>query len=280
MEEEKERELPFLDVLCMREGDGSVRTRIYRKATWTGLYMSFFSFCPRKYKTALIKTLAHRARRICSPEWLETELNVIKECLISNGYPPFFVERYLNCLPLKNGDPVSGAEKKTIFMKIPYIGEAGSKFFTQTFRKILRDFPAAEAKVIFSTQRIPIPPLKDRMPLTAQSNVIYTFVCSCGSSYIGRTKRRLQQRIKEHLPKWLCQGKRRPRATNPPASSITKHLMEGQCRVNEAALGFRILLRTGKSLLKQRIAEALFIKRKNPDLCIQKENVLPLHLPW
>jgi hypothetical protein len=280
LEEEKAGRLPFLDVLCMREENGTVRTRIYRKTTWTGLYMSFFSFCPRKYKAALIKTLAHRARRICSPEWLETEINLVRECLISNGYPPFFVERYLNCPPIKDTDPISVAEKKKIFMKIPYIGENGTKFFMQSFRKILRDFPAAEAKVVFSTQRIPVPPLKDRMPLTAQCNVIYSFVCSCGSSYIGRTKRRLQERIKEHLPKWLCQGKRRPRATNPPASSITRHLMEKQCGADRAASAFRVLHRTGASPLKQRIAEALYIKRKKPDLCIQKENVLTLHLPW
>lgn len=90
---------------------------------------------------------------------------------------------------------------------------------------------------------------------------------------------RLQERKKEHLPKWLS-GKNRPRTRNTPASSITRHLLLGQCDIVNAASGFRVMFRPGTCLTKQRIAEALLIKWKSPVLCVQKENVLALQLPW
>ena len=35
----------------------------------------------------------------------------------------------------------------------------------------------------------------------AESNVIYQFSCHCDSRYVGRTSQRLQDRIKQHVPK-------------------------------------------------------------------------------
>ena len=41
---------------------------------------------------------------------------------------------------------------------------------------------------------------KDVLPTTSKSMVIYKFTCGCGSSYVGRTTKRLRCRIKEHVP--------------------------------------------------------------------------------
>ena len=69
-ETETNNTLNFLDVSCVRTPDGSVQTSVYRKPTWTGLYINFRSFVPRTYKVNLIKCLANRASKICSPECL------------------------------------------------------------------------------------------------------------------------------------------------------------------------------------------------------------------
>ena len=39
------------------------------------------------------KTLFHRAKKLCSPEVFEIELNVIKEMLIKDGYPNPLIDR-------------------------------------------------------------------------------------------------------------------------------------------------------------------------------------------
>ena len=39
----------------------------------------------------------------------------------------------------------------------------------------------------------------------SSSNIVYQFLCHCDSRYVGRTSQRLQQRIKQHVPKTILQ---------------------------------------------------------------------------
>ena len=45
---------------------------------------------------------------------------------------------------------------------------------------------------------------KDVLPALQKSNVIYQFSCHCDSRYVGRTSQRLQDRIKQRVPKSIC----------------------------------------------------------------------------
>ena len=58
VETEKDNHLPFLDVLITRTEDELINTTLYRKPTFTGLYMNF--------KRSLIRGLFNRAWGICS----------------------------------------------------------------------------------------------------------------------------------------------------------------------------------------------------------------------
>ena len=53
-EEEQDNKLSFLDVLLTRTTDGSIVTSIYRKPTFSGLYMKWDSFVPKSYKKGLV----------------------------------------------------------------------------------------------------------------------------------------------------------------------------------------------------------------------------------
>ena len=46
---------------------------------------------------------------------------------------------------------------------------------------------------------------KDVLPANQRSMVIYEYVCHCVSRYVGRTTQRLQERIKQHVPKAVRQ---------------------------------------------------------------------------
>ena len=91
--------------------------------------------------------------------------------------------------------------------------------------------------------------------------------------YIGRTERRLADRIAEHVPKKLWMNTHRKYN-----SSIAKHLLETGHRV-DAQKSFEVVTRQ-QTFSFLRIAEAVAIKRYKPDLCIQKEAVVGLNLPW
>ena len=65
METEREGKLPFLDVYISREDDHFITT-VYRKSTFSGLGLNFYSFTDRQFKINSCRTLIFRAFKICS----------------------------------------------------------------------------------------------------------------------------------------------------------------------------------------------------------------------
>ena len=59
-DEEQCNSLPFLDVLVTRQDDGCLVTSVYRKPTFSGLYLKWDSFVPKQYKSGLIYGLISR----------------------------------------------------------------------------------------------------------------------------------------------------------------------------------------------------------------------------
>ena len=68
-----------------------------------------------------------------------------------------------------------------------------------------RHFFAAKLVILNKTRRMLWPSAKDKAPVLDTSNCIDEFTCICGTKYLGRTKRCLSTRIKDHLPKSLLQ---------------------------------------------------------------------------
>ena len=64
-EPEVENQLTFLDVHITKTREG-VETKIFRKPTFTGLYINWQSYVPLKYKKNLLFTLLDRAYKICN----------------------------------------------------------------------------------------------------------------------------------------------------------------------------------------------------------------------
>ena len=83
-----ERTIAFLDTLIVRQADGSVRTKVYRKDTHTDQYLNFESNHALKHKKSVVRTLMHRASCIVSDEKeREEEIDRIKAALTMNDYP-------------------------------------------------------------------------------------------------------------------------------------------------------------------------------------------------
>ena len=95
---------------------------------------------------------------------------------------------------------------------------------------------------------------KDVLPTRMKSFVIYEYSCHCDSRYVGRTSQRLQDRIKQHVPKWLRKQAKRPTRSQPGRScklkrnnpdcdsAIGQHLLDNeQCAANYNDKLFKIL---------------------------------------
>ena len=96
VEEDRDRKLPFLDLLITRKNDNSLYYAVHRKNTHTGNYLNFRSNHPMHHKRAVIKSLSDRAKQLCSEDSLGPELNTIGEDLAVNGYPRSFIESVMN----------------------------------------------------------------------------------------------------------------------------------------------------------------------------------------
>ena len=93
METEQNQKLPFLDVLITRSNN-KFHTSVYRKPTFSGQGLSFFSFCTFRFKLNSIKTLLHRAYNICSSYVSQdSEFNFLRQYFKNNGYALSLIEK-------------------------------------------------------------------------------------------------------------------------------------------------------------------------------------------
>ena len=87
MDKEANSKLSFLDILITRS-NGRFCTGIFRKNTFTGLGLNYFSHCSLGFKINACKTLLHRAYTLCS-SWFQfhQEISFLKSYFENNCYP-------------------------------------------------------------------------------------------------------------------------------------------------------------------------------------------------
>ena len=134
LEEETNNQISFLDVLVHRHPNGEISTSVYRKPTFSGLYLKWDSFVPKRFKRGLVSCLLYCAWRLCSSyELLHHEIDFIETTLLSNGYPLSFLSSCINNFLKKNLSnspvplPTYGSEKRKSFLTLPYCGKNSLK---------------------------------------------------------------------------------------------------------------------------------------------------------
>ena len=108
--------------------------------------------------------------------------------------------------------PLFGPEKKPMIMCLPFIGDQSVKLQRQLQRLVRAIAPWINLSVISRPmfKLSVLSKLKCSIPALATSNIVYLIRCKdCKEFYIGKTYRRLSQRIKEH--------------STSEASALTKH---------------------------------------------------------
>ena len=80
-QKQQDNQISFLDILIKNNSENFSIT-IFRKTTAIALFTNYLSFTPLTYKIGLVKTLIHRAFKICS-NWclFHDEVNNIKKYL-------------------------------------------------------------------------------------------------------------------------------------------------------------------------------------------------------
>ena len=111
--------------------------------------------------------------------------------------------------------------------------------------------------------------LRDPLPTTKQSNVVYEVPCTCGKVYIGETKRRLETRLKEH--KDACTRYLTDK------SAIAEHAWANDLPINWAET--KILQRANRTM-ELVMKEALSIRTTPEDARFNRDNGYELPDCW
>ena len=232
VEKEKLKTLPFLDVQVFRD-DVGFHTSIFRKNTFTGLGINFYSSCHFNFKLNSISTLLHRAFSLTS-SWVafDVEINFLLQFFKNNSFPVKYFYRTLNkFLQYKLHSPplVYDVPKLVFYAKFPFIYNI--KLRSKLINLLNRELPAVTFKLI------PKNPLtigsffryKDRLAPLLSSNIVYKYTCpKCElGTYVGCTKRLLQVRIRCHQGVSFRTG---CRLSRPEVSNIRNHALH--CKTN------------------------------------------------
>lgn len=94
IEIEQNFSLPFLDVIVHRQSN-NFKFSIYRKPTNVCSYVHYYSAHHDKVKRSVFSSMFLRALRICSPEFMDDEINKIYEISVKLKYPKSFVDSSL-----------------------------------------------------------------------------------------------------------------------------------------------------------------------------------------
>ena len=263
-EKESSGSIAFLDVL-IKCTETSFETTTFYKKTYTGLLTNFFSFTPDCYKVGLVRTLVDRAYKINSSYVLFHEnLLAIKKNLQKNGFPLFFIDKYIKqYIDRKYSPQIEEKTPEPRFYKLPYIGKYSTEV-KQKLNKIIKKCCSDDTNIrlIFTPFKIgSCFSLKDKPVFAQKSSVVYKFVCaSCTASYIGETSRHISTRISEHLGK-------------DKNSHVYKHLMSSQACQTSCDENCFSVLDHAETKYKLRIKEGLYIQWEKPLLNTQVINM-------
>ena len=204
--EDSQKSVIFLDLTIHRTDSGFI-TKFYRKDTHSGTYLHYSSHCPMVQKINIVKNETRRIITNCSiPSDAEPHLKIMESNLLSCGYPPHFIKKYMD--EAKDSPPNSSNQfdPKVPLLKIPYISEA----FTRIIRKELKKSGINAVVIVKSSANIrrqyhrasPISCTCEvcelGIPCSAR-HVIYRAECkTCSEAYIGVTTRPFKMRAKEH----------------------------------------------------------------------------------
>ena len=246
---------------------GGFNTDVYRKSTYTGLGLNFYSFVPLLFKINSIKTLIHRAYNICS-SWkiFHYELDKLRNYFDVNSYPKDLVEKHIKRFianKFANANTSETVPKEIKYITLPFLGHFSYQLRNNLSNLLKKHVPDVNFRFIF-VNRNTIGSLfktKDPIPVPLCSNVVYSFTCpDCMSRYVGSTSRNLKIRIAEHKG---VSYRTNSLITKPSFSMIREHSVKHNHEIREQ--DFSIKYRA-KCTLDLRIAESLAIMKEKPDL--------------
>lgn len=197
IEEERNREINFLDLTITRDDEGNITTKWYRKELSSGRYLNFKGHNPMTHKRNVAAAITDRAIAFTKPKDRHHSINTVKQLLQDNGYPERFVNKTLKerIDRFYNGNNNDNRnQQKPRYIATPYVPG-----LSERINKVMREHNMAlgckasnNIGNLYSRTKYPV-------PKEMKSKVIYRLDClNCHAKYPGNTKQKISKRISKH----------------------------------------------------------------------------------
>jgi len=237
----------------------------YRKPTFSGRFLSFFSHHPLSHKKGVIVGLTDRVFKLSHPRFHNENLSFIVSTLLNNGYPIKFIfhniSQRIKFLISNSNACVSPppSPSPTSFFTIPFCTNLPKDFVSNIKQYTDKRLAFTVSNKLNSLIKLH----KDPLPKTHRSNVIYKISClNCEASYVEQTKRKLATRIKEHRADI--------NKTTGSLSVVSLHRLEG----HEFDWNNVSILDEEPRYVRRIISEMLHISKQNHSINIQSDTEL------
>ena len=207
--------LTFLDTEIYINEKNLPEIKKFRKETASNVIMNYNSVSPKRYKLAALKGDVFRCHYTCSTEEnLINALNDLTEQYVKNEYPRRLVNNTIREIKTKNFEKngnqntyqelKANAPSQFYTLCIPFTANRCEKVASKLIRLLKTNTPYYHINFAWKLEKIQKSfshKLKMPVPELEKIGVAYKFDCLCQESYIGESKRQLQNRIKEHNQK-------------------------------------------------------------------------------
>jgi hypothetical protein len=197
MEVEVERKLPYLDLLLIRNPDGTIDTDFYMKPTASGRILNYNSYHSMRLK---INTAIGLIRRIFSLSSVRTEEEKsaqITSALRKNGYPKSIIKKLINEYKNKTSNPSTERKEKSVApASIPYI-----RGLTEPICRKIAELNGGKTIGVSCSRSKAFSKMKDPLSEDERTRCIYSIPClNCLKRYIGLVWRQYaNKRKKQHV---------------------------------------------------------------------------------
>ena len=226
---------------------------------------------------------------ICSSSRLQAKLDKIRSILVADGYSDHIItSTFTKKIGQFNQSSQHGPKKCPVYLHLPWLGNVSTKFKKQITTAIRRCSLAVETCVVFTTRPLLLAIKKNVLSVHHHNNVIYQFMCHCDRQYVGRTSQRLQERIKQHVPRSIRNHHSSQDRSNLSCackknstsqiithdSAIGQHLLKNpSCASQYSDIEYSTLARAQFSILYPRNRDLdIFNLSKNPNIFLCSKN--------
>ena len=187
---ENNNQLPFLDILIVRKW-GMIFTDIFRKATHCNTYIHYFSYHDESIKLSVLSSLFLRAYRICTPCFLDKEIDLLFGIFSKLGYPIWFIRkahfkaRKSFYAPRQNVTPFQKPA-----MVFPFVKE---------LKSTVQNLNILGIKTVFNYPNTIGKSVMRNSPKNDNEIGVYKIPCKrCPQVYVGESGRSFDIRLNEH----------------------------------------------------------------------------------